>query len=157
MIDKETLIDQIIEQLTADLDLLTEAAKRAHDAATHEENIPEDKYDTQGLEASYIAQGQANRAQEIRKAIDTFRAMTLLDFDEEKPIRLSAFVTIVDEKGVERQLFLGPDAGGLKIDHNGDIVSVITPQAPLGRAILGCVVDDQVEIGAKTYDIIGVE
>jgi hypothetical protein len=65
---KESLLARIIARLEADHALQLQAAKTAHAAATHEENIPDNKYDTLGLEASYIAQGHANRAQETLSA-----------------------------------------------------------------------------------------
>lgn len=158
--DKQALLSNIIAALTADLGLLTEAARTAHAAATHEECLPDNKYDTTGLEASYIAQGQANRAQEIRRSLDKYRNLTLSNFDEETPIRLTALVTIEADDNSCRQVFIGPDAGGLKL-VNGDMECiVITPESPLGRALLGRRCDDEVQIGSetslKTYTIVDV-
>lgn len=158
--DKQALLSNIIAALTADLGLLTEAARTAHAAATHEECLPDNKYDTTGLEASYIAQGQANRAQEIRRSLDKYRNLTLCNFDEETPIRLTALVTIEADDNSCRQVFIGPDAGGLKL-INGDMECiVITPESPLGRALLGRRCDDEVKIGSetslKTYTIVDV-
>ena len=104
--DKEDLLRQIITTLTADLDTLTEAAKTAHAAATHTECLPDNKYDTTGLEASYVAQGQANRAQEIRRSLESYRKLVLRSFDEETPIRLTALVTIEADDGRCKQIFL---------------------------------------------------
>ena len=67
---KELMIQEIISALSADLTVFSSAARAAHEAATHAECLPDNKYDTTALEASYIAQGQANRAQEIRAAIE---------------------------------------------------------------------------------------
>ena len=158
--DKQALLSNIIAALTADLELLTEAARTAHAAATHEECLPDNKYDTTGLEASYIAQGQANRAQEIRRSLDKYRNLTLCYFDEETPIRLTALVTIEADDNSCRQVFIGPDAGGLRL-INGDMECiVITPESPLGRALLGRRCDDEVQIGSetspKTYTIVDV-
>ena len=58
--NKAEIIQHIITRLSHDLDVLFNAARRAHEAATHEENIPDNKYETLALEASYVAQGQAN-------------------------------------------------------------------------------------------------
>src|SRR5210317_1869598 len=112
--NKELILNKIIALLTEDLKILTEAAKTAHAAATHTECLPDNKYDTTGLEASYVAQGQANRAQEIRQSLESYRKLVLRTFDEETPIRLTALVTIEADDGSCRQVFLGPDAGGLK-------------------------------------------
>ena len=59
--DKPHLLALIVATLAHDLDVLTRAAQTAYEAATAEENIAENKYDTLGLEASYLATGQARR------------------------------------------------------------------------------------------------
>jgi transcription elongation GreA/GreB family factor len=157
---KHQLLATIIARLEADLALFTAAARTAHAAATHEECIPDNKYDTTALEASYLAQGQANRAREIRQSLDAYRSLTLQAFDETMPIRLTALVTLKDEAGGERRLFIGPQAGGMKIaDSDGEIV-VITPASPLGRSLLGLLVGDELrpeDAGdGATYAIVAV-
>lgn len=57
--NKTAVYQQMLEKLAIDLDVLQRAAQTAYEAATHEENIAENKYDTLGLEASYLATGQA--------------------------------------------------------------------------------------------------
>jgi hypothetical protein len=57
--NKTLIVQRIIEQLSHDLEIFFTAAKSAHEAATHEENQPVNRYDTLALEASYVAQGQA--------------------------------------------------------------------------------------------------
>ena len=157
---KENLLRSIVEALTADLATLMAAAKRAHAAATHEECLPDNKYDTTALEASYVAQGQANRAAEIRRALEHYRALTLRHFDEETPIRLTALVTLASDDGRCIQVFVGPDAGGLKAGDGETECIVITPESPLGRALLGKVCDDEIHTGQgetrKTYTIVAV-
>lgn len=157
---KKEILSRIIESLTADLATLTAAARHAHSAATHEECIPDNKYDTTALEASYVAQGQANRAAEIRRALERYRALTLRDFDEETPIRLTALVTLESKDGRTMRVFVGPDAGGLKIGQGEKECVVITPDSPLGRALLGKVCDDEIEVGqggsCKVYTIVAV-
>lgn len=157
---KDALLNKIIATLTTDLTILTEAAKTAHAAATHAECVPDNKYDTTGLEASYVAQGQANRAQAIRKSLESFRSLTLREFDDDTPIRLTALVTIKADSGQYRRIFLGPDAGGLKVSVGGEECTVISHGSPLGRALLGKVCGDDVQVGGdagqKNYTIMGV-
>lgn len=158
--NKELILNKIIALLTENLKILTEAARTAHAAATHEECLPDNKYDTTGLEASYVAQGQANRAQEIRHALETYKALVAKPFDEETPIRLTALVSLEDIKGNCRKVFLGPEAGGLKLFDGDEEFIVITPESPLGKALLGRVCDDEVCVGQgegrKNYTIVGV-
>jgi transcription elongation GreA/GreB family factor len=157
---KEEVLEKIIASLNADLTLLTQAAKTAHAAATHAECLPDNKYDTTALEASYVAQGQANRAQDIRRALESYRSLALRTFDDTTPIRLTALVTIEAEDGSCRQLFLGPDAGGLKLTEKSEECIVITPESTLGRALLGKCCGDELQIGSgagrKSSTIIAV-
>lgn len=157
---KTELLKIITSTLEADLALFFAAAKTAHAAATHEECAPDNKYDTTALEASYIAQGQANRAQEIRVALDRYRNLLLQDFDAESPIRLSALVTLEDTQGNRRRLFLGPHAGGMRIPDGATDIMVITPGSPLGRNMLGKQLGDEVQAGegqvASVFTIVAV-
>jgi len=157
---KEELLHCILAVLATDLATLTAAARQAHEAATHEECLPDNKYDTTALEASYVAQGQANRAAEIRRALERYRALTLRPFDEKTPIRLTALVTLETEEGRRTQVFVGPDAGGLKVGEGETECIVITPESPLGRALLGKVCDDEVEVeqggSNRTYTVVSV-
>ena len=158
--NKELILNKIIALLTENLKILTEAARTAHAAATHEECLPDNKYDTTGLEASYVAQGQANRAQDIRHALETYKALVAKPFGEETPIRLTALVCLEDRNGNCRKVFLGPEAGGLKLIDGEEEYIVVTPESPLGKALLGRVCDDEVCVGKgegrKNYTIVGV-
>lgn len=157
---KERLVQKIIATLSADLAVLSTAARSAHEAATHEECLPDNKYDTTALEASYIAQGQANRAQDIRVALESYRTLALHNFDDDAPIRLTALVTLEDGEGGVRRLFIGPQGGGMKIPADTTEIVVITPASPLGRALLGKRTGDEVRAGdadtAATFTIIAV-
>ena len=136
------------------------AAKTAHRAATDPENIPDNKYDTLSLEASYVAQGQANRAREIHSALACYLALDVKTFDADSEVRLTALVTLEDADGARRTVFLGPCAGGVRVTHRGEEVTVITPQSPLGRQLLGRGVGDVVEVDSggarKEYEIVGI-
>ena len=157
--NKDALRDQIITRLKADHALLLQAAKTAHAAATHDENIPDNKYATLGLEASYLAQGQANRAQEILQAILVFRQLTLADFSVKSVIRLSAVVLLEDDEERSRLVFLGPTAGGLLLELDGTELMIITPLSPLGRELLGKRCGDMIELKSDTtreYEIVSI-
>ena len=158
--NKEQFREQILARLAADHQLLLHAAKSSHAAATHEDNAPDSKYETLALEASYIAQGQANRAQEIKQAIEAYRQLVLQKFSEQSQIRMSALVQLEDQQGNEKQVFIGPAAGGLKLDHEGQEIMLITPDSPLGSELIGRQVDEsfQIEGGAVCkYEIIDIE
>jgi transcription elongation GreA/GreB family factor len=158
--NKTDILQLILEQLTHNLAVQFNAAMTAHEASTHEENIPDNKYETLALEASYVAQGQANRAQEIKRAVATYKQLTLRQFDDDSAIALTALVTLTGDDDTTRTVFIGPLEGGMKVvDHLTEIV-VVTPSSPLGRDLIGKTVGDRVRIGAgtgcKEFEIVGV-
>jgi transcription elongation GreA/GreB family factor len=48
--------------------------------------------------------------------------------------------------GEGRFLFIGPASGGLVVSLSGSSVIVITPGSPLGKALMGVGVDDEVSV-----------
>ncbi|VVN11298.1 GreA/GreB family elongation factor [Pseudomonas fluorescens] len=144
--NKQTVHQLIIDKLRIDLDIAERAAQTAYETATHEENIAENKYDTLGLEASYLAAGQARRVEEIRQSLALCQNLTLRPYDDQRGIEVGALLGLEDEKGREQWLFLAPDAAGLKVDLVGQLITVITPRSPLGKSLLGKFEGDEVEI-----------
>lgn len=144
--NKADLLRRIVHALEHDMLLLQRAAQTAYEAATAQENIAENKYDTLGLEASYLATGQARRAAEIRQALLAYQQLAPRAYDPTRGIQVSNLVTLEDEQGRQRLLFLGPEGAGLKIGEGIDLVTVITPRAPLGQALLGKRVDDEISL-----------
>ena len=134
--NKRALVDKVVQQLTAEVQGLFKAARAAHAEATHEQSKAEDKYDTRGLEASYLARGQSRQAAEIGQAIAEFQALPLRDFKPDDAIDVGAFVEL-NGKREKAYYFIGPRAGGTEIVHDGKDILVITPQSPLGQQLVG--------------------
>ncbi len=133
--NKPAIFAAILARLTAELEQTRQAALATHAEATDDENKSEDKYDTRGLEASYLAMGQSKKAEEAAQSLAQFQALTLRDFAAADPISLGALVVLGGREG--NCYFIGPRAGGTEISHEGRDVLVITPQSPLGRQLLG--------------------
>ena len=144
--DKFVLRQQVLERLADDLTQAEQAVRVAHEAATHEENIAENKYDTLGLEAAYLATGQARRVAAIRQAMAKWRHFQPEPYDASKGIQLGALVCLVDSDDKRQQLFLGPDGGSMKLVSGTQFVQVISCEAPLGRAVLGKREGDEVSL-----------
>ena len=144
--DKLLLQQQVLERLSADLLQAEQAARAAHETATHEENIAENKYDTLGLEAAYLATGQARRAEAIRQAIATWSQFCPSPYNAAQGIRLGALVCLVDAEDQQQLLFLGPDGGSMKLVSSAESVQIISSATLLGRAMLGKFEGDEVSI-----------
>lgn len=146
MVDKSWLQQQVLERLAADLLQVEQAVSAAHEAATHEENIAENKYDTLGLEAAYLATGQARRAEAIRQAMVHWRLFCPQPYSASRGIQLGALVCLLDADGKQQQIFLGPEGGNMKLVIGADTIQVISSQAPLGKALLGKAEGDEVTL-----------
>jgi transcription elongation GreA/GreB family factor len=132
---KQKLVNRIIEHLSESLGVLEKAARASHAEATHESSKAENKYDTRGLEAAYLAGGQAKQAREILESIKIYETLAVKDFAPREPVDLTALVEL-DSDGTRALYFLGPRNGGLEVELGRKEVTVITPQSPLGQELM---------------------
>jgi len=134
-VNKAAFIAKIIAKLDEELALYARSAIAAHAEATDEQSKAENKYDTRGLEASYLARGQSKQVAETLQVREQFVALPPRDFAPADPIDLGALIEVTEAN--ERSLyFIGPGAGGTEISHGGEMILVITPQSPLGQQLL---------------------
>lgn len=156
MINKTELLQQLKEKTRTDLELALAAARNTYDVATHEDNKAENKYDTRGLEASYLAGAQAQRAADIKLTLGLLESIQLRSFDENSKIALTALIEIQYQEKPQ-WVFLLPKGGGLSVTIDGHHVQVITPESPLGKVLIGREYGDIVELTAgsskKEYEI----
>lgn len=133
---KAELLAAICAELQAQIERIEHASRENAAAVSDEENKPEGEYDTRGLEASYIAGGQAQVAVELKQALQAVRAMPVEDWPDGRPLAVGALVRL--EAGSSRAwYFLAPAAGGVEVRNNGESVTVMTPASPLGRLLAG--------------------
>jgi hypothetical protein len=158
-VNKKKLVEKILAQLIAELELYYKAAKASHEEATHEQNRAENKYDTRGLEAAYLAGGQAKQAAETELTIKEFRKLAVKKFGPKDRIDLSALVEL-QSSAETNHYFIAPRGGGIEITSGKKEIFVITPQSPLGQQLMGRVAGEKLsfKIGPATehYTIAGV-
>lgn len=142
--NKRQVIEAAREELQRQFELLKRASNTARADATDEESRARSKYDTQGLEASYLAAGQAERAEELAATIATFNAAPFPPFTARDPITEGALVEASYGGDVEWFLF-APCAGGLSIEVKGKEVTVLAPGAPLRKQLQGLKKGDQIK------------
>ncbi len=146
-IDKKQLITAIIKKLEAELETASDASIDAHNTATHSENIADNKYDTLGLEAAYLAHGQSVRIIELQESIDTYlRFQPPQTSEQPAQVTLGSIVVIENNDGNTKNLFIGPTAGGLTIGEGQDAVQVITTSAPLGKLLMNKYQEDEIKL-----------
>ena len=157
--NKRAILKKIIAQLEAELAVYIRAALAARSEATDEQSKAESKYDTRGLEASYLARGQSKQAAEIEEAIGEFTKLDARKFADGEPIALGALVEL-EVNGESSFYFLGPRAGGTEVVHDKNEILVITPQSPLGAQLIGRKAGESLQLtlggskqAAKVFDV----
>jgi hypothetical protein len=133
--DKSELMKALLECMESQLRRHHAANKQASDGATNEESRAETKWDTCGLEASYLARGHAMQFKQLAAQIDELRSMSTVSF-QDKPIGIGAFVE-VDIDGFRDFFFLMHHGGGIELKLEMGVVTVITPESPVGAALKG--------------------
>lgn len=161
---KHVIVEKIVACLVAELELYAQSARAAHADATHEQSKAENKYDTRGLEASYLARGQSRQAAETATARQLFKSLELRDFSPETPVDLGALIELEEGtkpgKGERSFYFIGPKAGGTEVIHAKKSILVITPESPLGREVLGKRQGDVLEVSIggsrRVYRVVAI-
>ncbi len=158
-VDKTQIVARICEELRKQLEVLNAAARSARDGATHDESRTEDKYDTRGLEASYLAGAQAGRAEELKRLLHVYEHLVLKPHLRGQPARAASLLTL-EHEGDHGLYFLAPEGRPLTIQIGARSVQVITPASPLGDAVLGKRLGDSVELesraGVREYAIVAI-
>ncbi len=158
--DKLLVLEEILKALALAAQQARNAAHQAHETATHAENVAENRYDTLGLEAAYLAHGQSLRVIECGVDIEAFQALSHHPWAADQAIHIGALVCLIDDQKNQRWLFLGPRAGGLKLQVGDQEIVLITPSAPLGKALLGCLVNTAITVNIngqqQHHEIVGV-
>lgn len=134
--NKKVVIQMVVAQISRDLDTLIAAARATHAEATDQQNKAENKYDTRALEAGYLAQGQSRKVAELKNARQEFESLPVADFPANAAIDVGALVTVKHDD-MQSCYLLGPKAGGIEIITSKILVTVITPNSPIGQQMMG--------------------
>ncbi|MGO1189243.1 MULTISPECIES: GreA/GreB family elongation factor [Vibrio] len=157
-INKMALHQQITHELTQRHAVAASATQTAIDTATDQENVPEHKYDTLSLEAAYLAHGQAQRLQQCAADIHSFKSSPVKAFLGTDLCTIGALINVIDEIGVDKWFYISPVAGGLRFHFDGILIQLVTPESPLGKALMKNRVGDEFEMNIaenkKIYEIV---
>ena len=134
VMNKTTLLRAVLAELENDLRRLQAANAQASAGATDGEARAETKWDTCGLESSYLARGHALQFKALAADVCELRAFAIPVFTG-LPIGLGALIEVEQNKEKTR-FFLLPCAGGTEIHVDGCDVTVITPVSPIGAALM---------------------
>jgi len=134
--NKRSVLEKIIVELESQLALAKGASEEAAEYATHEESKADSKWDTQGLEASYLAAGQAAQVLETAKILQTFG--NYLEEADQRHSRVEVGAMFeLKMGGLSNWFFLSASGGGVSVEEDGTTITVITPQSPVAHRVVG--------------------
>lgn len=131
--DKHILLKQVLRELDGELRGQREANEKAASAATHSEAQAKSKWDTCGLEQSYLARGHAMQYEALAKQVEALRNFRIPDYNDQ-PIGVGAIVEL--EQGEESGCYFVLNCGGgIELALDEEVITVITIQSPVGQAL----------------------
>ncbi|MEE9367371.1 MAG: hypothetical protein V3V05_00750 [Pontiella sp.] len=133
--NKTMILKAVITEMEEELRRQMAAQSVAAEGATHAESKAETKWDTCGLEQSYLARGLAQQFEKLAKQVHDLRAFKPADFAG-KPIGVGALVE-AESDGYKDVFFLLECGGGVDLKVEGCEITVITPESPVGAALQG--------------------
>lgn len=141
---KHDIIQSVISTLRADLEVLRKAALETHKSSTDDQSKAEGKYDTRGLEASYLAEAQAEKVIQLEENIQKLEQISTDDYDDSEPISQGTMVVVSAEDDLG--YFILPAGGGTTVNSQGLDFTIITPASPIGVQLVGQHIGDSVEL-----------
>jgi transcription elongation GreA/GreB family factor len=147
--DKALVRAQLLEALERALATMTKSAEQTRSGVVHEDSRAEGDKDMRSTEQSYLARGQAMRAEDLGEQAQRFATTPLVRFADGDAIAPGALVLAL--VGKERRVFfLAMQGGGIELEIDQIKVTVVTPASPVGRALLGLRVGDELELPGRS-------
>ncbi len=155
--DKKQLTKALLAQVTAELEIAQRALKVSKDSATSSEAKQESKYDTRGLEESYLAQGQADQVAALESQVGILKSFASREFGSSSFAGLGSILKLrlAEEESL---FFFAPAGGGRELQEQGEVLTVLTPDSPLGETLLARAARDKFQMpNGRKGEVISVE
>lgn len=157
---KQTLVEALVGELAR----MAGSAARSAEEATGEMYVGSDRTRNRGergkfLESAYYLSARAKQAEEYA---DLARRLREMDLSSARKAREGALLHLREEGRDETlRFFLAPGGMGVRLDAGPFPVEVVSPDSPLGRALIGKRPASRVSVnlpaGSRHYHILTVE
>jgi len=143
--NKTKLWSLLVNEIERELEVMKSSLASTTDGVTNSESKQEGKYDTRGLEASYLAGGQQRRVQDLENTLTYFNTLKDAMVSEFEVASFGALIEVELEKK-KHFYFMSRLGGGIRVNLDGIEVQVITHESPIGSEVLGLEKGDEFEI-----------
>ena len=132
---KRQILDAIIKEVEAELERQLHANTQSNASAAYSMVSGASQRDTTGYEASYLARGYAQHAQDLAHQLEELKGMEIEDFTGQE-IDVGAIVEVDFEGDIDYYMLLA-GGGGTEVKVDEKTITVITPESPLGKQLMG--------------------
>ncbi len=149
---KRTIIDAVIKKMEIELTRQAQANAQSNAATAFSAANADKQRDTTGVEAAFLAQGYAKHCMDLAHQLEQVKSMDVEDFSGQE-IDVGALVE-VDMDGETDCYLLLSCGGGIEVEVEDRKITVITPDAPLGKALMGNIEAGFIELPSGLEGII---
>jgi transcription elongation GreA/GreB family factor len=147
--DKKVILQAFVSHFESELQMMIRAAKHARESATSDEVKSQDKYDTQSIEASYLAGAQEKRAEELKTALGiTTELLKKIEAFSDRIVDGSLVVLENMDRKSQQIFFVLPRDGGHKVTVDSQSILSLSSSSPLGESLIGRRAGDSFEFEA---------
>lgn len=157
--NKKAVIEAVIASLVKAATSSDRASKEARQASIEAPSKMESRYDSTKSEQDWLAHGLAIMSAQHKVAI---REIQAIDPTPRDHVQIGSLVTIEEDTGgMPETYILLPSGIGTTVEVDGKKVMVVTPESPMGKAVLGKDVEAWCEVvspkGVRYIVITAVE
>ncbi len=149
---KRMILDEIVRVLEAELGRQSQANAQSNATTKFSASNADKQRDTTGFESAFLARGYAMHCMDLSHQLEKLRAMEIENFSGQE-IDVGALVE-VDLDGDSDLYMLLNCGGGTEVEVEEKTVTVITPESPLGEALMGNIEAGFVELPSGAEGII---
>jgi len=149
---KRAMIEAVIKKLETELGRQSNANVQSNATTAYSASNADKQRDTTGFEAAFLAHGYAVHCMDLSHRLDELRSMPIEDFTGQE-IDIGALVEVEMGGDVDWYLLLHC-GGGTEVEVDRTKVTVITPESPLGSALMGNIEAGFVELPSGAEGII---
>lgn len=161
-IDKLKIISDLIQLEKEHLNRYINAYEMAREASIKAEGRMQSRYDTQKIEASYLANTYASMIENIKTEINQIQSISIPNSNNKIEVGHCALVATIDDKTPKEEIyFILPT--GITCSTYGDMmcdVIFVSLSSPIGSALLskkeGDILQIKLPIGSKKVKVLSI-
>jgi transcription elongation GreA/GreB family factor len=144
---KNKFIQSVINVLEKNIEDTEGRIQRTIQASIDAPGAMQSYSDTTKSEMGRLADALQKSLSEYYHAIGLLqKMMNLSSLAEVDFVKIGSVVEVIDDNGKKDSYLVLPVGGGIKIENQGKIIVVVTPQAPVTAALLGKKQGENVEL-----------